>query len=230
MPEFTQFTTGTRGYNTDWNNLAPNIGVAWRPDVETGWLRTLLGDPAAGDASRRLLGVVRTPGHWRLHRHLRTQPRQHAEPDAQRQHRPGRSRRKLAGAAAPDRTPLPGAVPRDRRPSRFRSGPNRADNINAFHPDIQVGSARSWTVGLQRAISSNMALEVRYVGTRGVNQWSTLNYNERNVDRERLSRRVQAGDGEPAGQQPRRRHARGLVRVLRRRAPAPIRCRSISRT
>ena len=26
-----------------------------------------------------------------------------------------------------------------------------------------------------------MALEVRYVGTRGVNQWSTLNYNERNV-------------------------------------------------
>ena len=26
-----------------------------------------------------------------------------------------------------------------------------------------------------------MALEVRYVGTRGVNQWSTLNYNERNI-------------------------------------------------
>ena len=26
-----------------------------------------------------------------------------------------------------------------------------------------------------------MALEARYVGTRGVNQWSTLNYNERNV-------------------------------------------------
>jgi hypothetical protein len=26
-----------------------------------------------------------------------------------------------------------------------------------------------------------MAMEVRYVGTRGVNQWSTLNYNERNL-------------------------------------------------
>ena len=25
--------------------------------------------------------------------------------------------------------------------------PNRADNINAFHPDIEVASARSWTVG-----------------------------------------------------------------------------------
>ena len=31
-PEFTQFTTGTRGYNTDWNNIAPNVGVAWRPE------------------------------------------------------------------------------------------------------------------------------------------------------------------------------------------------------
>ena len=26
-----------------------------------------------------------------------------------------------------------------------------------------------------------MALEVRYVGTRGVNQWATINYNERNL-------------------------------------------------
>ena len=34
---------------------------------------------------------------------------------------------------------------------------------------------------MQRAISTNMAFEARYVGTRGVNQWSTLNYNERNV-------------------------------------------------
>ena len=59
--------------------------------------------------------------------------------------------------------------------------PNRADSINAFHPDIQVASARSWTVGLQRALSRDTALEVRYVGTRGVNQWSTLNYNERNI-------------------------------------------------
>ena len=51
----------------------------------------------------------------------------------------------------------------------------------AFHPDIEVASAHSWTVGIQRAIAKDMAVEARYVGTRGVNQWSTLNYNERNV-------------------------------------------------
>jgi hypothetical protein len=44
-PEFTQFKKGNLGYNTDWNNIAPNIGVAWRPNVQSGWLRGLLGDP-----------------------------------------------------------------------------------------------------------------------------------------------------------------------------------------
>ena len=64
---------------------------------------------------------------------------------------------------------------------RLRSGPNRADDISAFHPDIEIASARTWTVGFQRSLSSNMAVEARYVGTRGVNQWSTLDYNELNV-------------------------------------------------
>ena len=42
---FSQFAKGNGGYNTDWNNVAPNVGVAWRPHVEHGWLHTLLGDP-----------------------------------------------------------------------------------------------------------------------------------------------------------------------------------------
>ena len=37
MPEFVQFTSGTRGYNTDWNNFGPRIGFNW--DV-TGNSRT----------------------------------------------------------------------------------------------------------------------------------------------------------------------------------------------
>jgi hypothetical protein len=45
VPEFNQITRGTLGYNIDWNNIAPNLGVAWRPNVQSGWLRALLGDP-----------------------------------------------------------------------------------------------------------------------------------------------------------------------------------------
>ena len=62
-----------------------------------------------------------------------------------------------------------------------RSAPT-ADSLNAFAPDVQIGSARSWTMGFQRAITRDMAVDVRYVGTRGVDQWSTLNYNTRDIE------------------------------------------------
>ena len=55
-PTYVQYSAKTKGYNTDYNNFAPNVGVSWRPNVQEGWLRTLLGDPeiasVAGGYSR----------------------------------------------------------------------------------------------------------------------------------------------------------------------------------
>jgi hypothetical protein len=48
-------------------------------------------------------------------------------------------------------------------------------------PNIQVPYADTWTVGLQRGLTRNMAAEVRYVGTRSRQQWTTYNYNELNI-------------------------------------------------
>ena len=45
MPEYIQLTSGTKGYDTDFNNVAPSVSLAWRPNVQSGFLRTLLGDP-----------------------------------------------------------------------------------------------------------------------------------------------------------------------------------------
>ena len=45
IPEFHQLTGGRSGYNTDWNNFAPSAQIAWRPNVQSGFMRTLLGDP-----------------------------------------------------------------------------------------------------------------------------------------------------------------------------------------
>ena len=36
---------------------------------------------------------------------------------------------------------------------------------------------RNWTVGFARSISKDMAVEIRYVGNRGDNEWSAINYN-----------------------------------------------------
>jgi hypothetical protein len=180
VPQFDQLTKGTRGYNTDWNNVAPNVGIAWRPNRETGFWRTILGDPdqatvRAGYSvayERQGLGVFtgqfgENPGSTlSLTRDINTGivgpgetwPVLLREPD------------RLYNAPFPSTPTFP--IP-------IRA--NRADNIEGFHPDIAVASARTFMVSLQRAITNTTAVEVRYVGTLGVNQWSEINYNERNV-------------------------------------------------
>ena len=171
---------GSLGYNTDWNNIAPNIGIAWRPQIEDGWLRRLLGDPEQATIPRRLFGRARPAGPGRVHGCLRRQPGRRAQPDAGRQHRTGAARRSLARPALRDTSRLFPAPFAETPVFPIALRPNRADNINAFHPDTKIASARTWTVGVQRAVTKDMAVEVRYVGTRGVDQWSELNYNERN--------------------------------------------------
>src|SRR5438093_904105 len=42
-PKFVQYTAGTKAFNTDWNNVAPNLGFAWRPSAASGWRRTVFG-------------------------------------------------------------------------------------------------------------------------------------------------------------------------------------------
>ena len=39
------FEKGTEGYKTDLNNIAPSASIAWRPNVQSGFLRKILGDP-----------------------------------------------------------------------------------------------------------------------------------------------------------------------------------------
>ncbi len=180
VPEFSQFTTGTRGYNTDWNNIAPNVGVAWRPNVQSRWLRSLLGDPEHAtlrggySVAYERQGLLVFTGVYGVNPGSTLSLTRDANtglvPPGEQWPVLLRETSRLYPAPFPETPTFPIPI-----------RPNRADIIEAFHPDVQVAAARSWTAGLQRSIGKSMAMEIRYVGTRGVNQWSELNYNERNV-------------------------------------------------
>jgi outer membrane receptor protein involved in Fe transport len=45
LPSYVLYTKDNKGYNTDFNNLGPIVGIAWRPNVQDGWMRKILGDP-----------------------------------------------------------------------------------------------------------------------------------------------------------------------------------------
>lgn len=181
-PEYVQLSRNTQGYQTDWNNVAPSVSVAWRPNVQTGFLRAMLGDPEQATIrggysvsySRQGLAVftglyggnpgstltaTRSANNGNLVNGGETWPLLYSQ------------KSRLYNADFPETVSYPIAV-----------RANRADSLNAFAPDIRIDNARSWTVGLQRSISSDMAVDIRYVGTRGVDQWSTLNYNTRDIE------------------------------------------------
>ncbi len=176
-PEFIQLTRGTQGYDTDYNNFSPNVGVAWRPNVESGWMRKILGDPEqatirAGYSvayERQGMGVFTgefgvNPGSTlSLSRDANTG----LVPPGQSWPVLLSERSRLQTASFPTSPTYPIAV---------RSG--RADDMSTFSPDIVIASAGTWTAGFQRSIGRDMAVDFRYVGTRGWNQWSELNYND----------------------------------------------------
>ncbi len=73
---------GHADYKTDWNNFAPNVGVAWRPNVQGGWLRTLLGDPEQATCARDTAVAYDRQGMGIFTSTVRRESWQHAEPDA----------------------------------------------------------------------------------------------------------------------------------------------------
>jgi hypothetical protein len=181
VPEFIQYTSGTKGYNTDLNNFSPSIGVAWRPNAQSGWLRTLLGDPEAATIRAGFSRSYERQGIGVFTGQFGDNPGSTIPLTRNAQIGnlvlPGEtwpivlSQRERLGLAPFNETPT--------YPIALRSG--RADTLNLFAPDIEVASAMSWNVSLQRAITRDMAAEIRYVGTRGLDQWSELNYNERDL-------------------------------------------------
>ena len=177
VPTYKQLTKGTEGYKTDKNNLGPSISVAWRPNVQDGWLRGLLGDPDQAtfrggytlSYERQGMGIF--TGLYGTN--------------------PG-STISLSRTEAQGNLVLPGESwpiylseshriytapfnPTPTFPIAVRTG--RADDMAGFAPDVEIASAGTWTVSFARSITRDMAIEARYVGTRGWNQWSELNYN-----------------------------------------------------
>jgi hypothetical protein len=191
-PTYVRYGQGTRGWRTDYNNLAPNIGVAWRPNAQSGFWRALLGDPDQATVRAGYSVNYAREGMQRFISQFGANPGSQVDADRNADTGlligPGQSYpvllRDRGRLGPPPFTGLPavrcdGGQCAPAYPIEARA--SRQDDINIFHPDLQVAFARSYTVSFQRALSRDMAVDVRYVGTRGVNQWTEENWNEINL-------------------------------------------------
>lgn len=173
---FVQFSQGEKTFDTQYNNLAPSVGITWSPNTDSdGFWHKLFGNP--GQTVLRggfSIAYVRegTSAFTSLFNS-----------------NPGGT---LTANQSTTGTPFPltfGNLFRNGLPPRpntitdpvYPSVGNITDPANTFLPDMKTGHVKSWTFSIQRELTSNMVVEVRYVGNRGDNLWRQYNLNELNV-------------------------------------------------
>jgi hypothetical protein len=179
-PEFVNFGEGTAAYNTDYDNWAPSIGFAWTPSASSGFLGRVLG--LQGDTVFRG-GFTRSYSRNGMNDFS---GQYNANPGVVIQN-PDRS--VGLGTLNLDGQGLPVLFRDTARlgPAPFPSKPLYplkdvvTEDVNLFDQDIQVPYADSWTFGIQRSVGSDMAVEVRYVGTRSRDNWQVVDFNEINI-------------------------------------------------
>jgi hypothetical protein len=174
-PTFINFGEGTAAYETDYNNWAPSVGVAWTLKGSSGAMGAIFGR-SDGDSVLRggFTKAFSREGMARFSDQFGANPG--VTIDATRSQALGNLGSvpllfRDGNLAAPS-IPLAPSYPLTDVVT---------EDVNLMDPNLQVPYADSWTVGLQRALGRNMAVEVRYVGTRSRDLWETLNYNEINI-------------------------------------------------
>jgi hypothetical protein len=193
-PTYENLGAGTKAFNTDWNNLAPSIGVNWTPTPEGGWRRMLLGDSGessiSGGYSRAFdrRGMNDFTGVFGANPGLTLNANRNVGKGNLATTFPLLLR---DGNLGPPNVcpPLPAAKPTGcmlAAPEYPLTNQDATGSVNTFDPDLQVPYSDSWTIGFQRALGKTTAVEVRYVGTRSRAQWQTFNYNEPNIHENRF--------------------------------------------
>jgi len=187
VTQFVQYKEGERAYHTDYKNFAPSLGFAWSPNAKQGWLKRFIGDSGQTVVRGGYSIAYNRRGINEGFRNIFSG-------------NPGvtitTNRDLTSGTLVPNpRTDLPVLLRETNRlgPPAFPTTPAYpltgspfvavTNSANIFDPNIKVPYVQSWSFGLQREITKDMAVEVRYVGNRFLRGWTTYNLNsvENNV-------------------------------------------------
>ena len=191
-PTYVAYDADNPGYKTEYNNFAPNIGIAWRPNVREGFMAKVLGDP---DQATIRAGYSQSFNRERMDRFTGNGgPGANPGGSVAATRSAGNGNLVLPGESWPllyretSRLGPPPTCPEGVVSSTcvpltpaYPIAATVANNLNIFDPEISLPYTRSWSVGFQRSLTQDSAVEIRYIGNRNVNAWVTENWNERNI-------------------------------------------------
>lgn len=179
QPTYIRYDVGNESYKTNWKNLGYNVGFAWRPNVQDGFLRSILGDPEQATVRA---GYSMTYNVERIDRFNAGGNPGGTTPATRNNTNsayclvcPGEtfpvliSQRGRLGAPAFPEAPV------------YPILANTSTSLNLMSADLRTPRVHSYSVGFQRSLGQDMALEVRYVGNKGQYAWGNENWNERTI-------------------------------------------------
>lgn len=178
-PVITQYrllSPGERGFKNSYKDFAPSIGFAWSPSFESGLLKRVFGD--SGQTVLRggySIAYVREGfgtftsifgGNDGASVALGTSP-------ANNPTEFGTAGSRLLRDSAYPFLAFPSAT------FPFTAGQGRP--LNDFDPNLRPGYTQSWSFGIQRELTKDMAFEVRYVGNHGTRLWRQIELSDVNI-------------------------------------------------
>jgi hypothetical protein len=168
-----------------WNiSPQPEIGVAWNPGVTSGFMKGILGGHEtvirAGFSLRRFTEPYQY--FWDAGTNYGAFFNQRFFLQANTNFSPGTL---ALGDTLPayDMTPIVYPSTYDASATTFvnpfeSNSPLAATGVD---PNIKQPYVQSWNFGIQRSIGANNVLELRYIGSRSIHQWVSVNTNEVNI-------------------------------------------------
>ena len=176
---------GVTPYKTDWNNFAPNLGIAWNPNFEKGFLGKLMGGQKT--VLRAYYGMVYyDEGTQFFAANLGPNIGKTINGTTLVPGTPGQTN-------LPSFYTLSNIVANPLAASNFAFATstyaktiNQADQtfartISGFDPTLRAPYTINWDIGIQRELWRNTVVEARYVGNQAHLSWRTSNLNEVNI-------------------------------------------------
>jgi hypothetical protein len=171
---------GRTPYNTDWKKLAPNAGLAWNPEANSGLMGKLLGGRKT--VIRAAFSVnVYDEGTQLFAQNLGQNPGKTA------------SQTIIAGqsglgqfttlgqlASNPLTTAAFTGLP-TYSPTLTQANQTFSTSLYGMNQNLVAPYTENWSIGIQREIAKGTVLEVRYVGNESHKGWITENLNEINI-------------------------------------------------
>jgi hypothetical protein len=181
-PQYVQYKSGVPAFKTDKKALAPSVGFAWSPNLKGSPLGRLFGEGGQTVLRGGFAIAYNRNGMGDYGSMFNANPG--ISVNATRNVTNGN----LVSGVGSDQWPLLFREKGRLSPPAFASAPayplkttSIADQVNIFDPNTRTPYTMSWSFGLQREITKDMAVEVRYVATRNKQAWVQLNINEQNI-------------------------------------------------